>query len=127
MKKIQYLSIIFFLCCFMVGCGEKYTKQGGDLSKKIEEHLIETGICSTRKECNAQLEVYVGHGNAVHYTIYNPKNRKALAAFIKYVIENGIQITDGIPIFITVYPKSRQSYGNSIFRSKPIIKIEVSK
>jgi hypothetical protein len=111
----------------MVGCGDKYSKQGRELSKRINEHLIETGICSTIKECHAQLETYVDHDTRVNFSIYNPNNRKALAAFIEYVIEYGIQITDGIPISIKVYPESRQSYGNFIIPPKSIIKVEVSK
>lgn len=128
MKTTNRRLVLFFcgvMILLFVGCGEKYSEQGHLLSKKINESMIAAGICSTFNECKTQLEIYGGHGNQVNYTIYNP-DRKALAVLIEYVIENGIQITGGVPISISVYPKPREDYGNFFFQPNAMIKVEVT-
>ncbi len=127
LNVVSPLFLIILIVCLLVGCGEKYSTQGRALSKKIDDYLISRGICSTVKDCNVKFETYEGHGNQVNYSIYNPKDRKGLAVLIEFVIENGIQITGGVPISISVYPKSRKDYGNFIFNPETIIKVEVIK
>lgn len=104
----------------------KYSKQGNQLLKSIDMDLISRGFCSTVNECKTQLEVYGEHGNRINYSIYGPKNRNVLAAFIGFVVENGTEITGGVPISISVYPKSSEQYGNPLVRGETMIKVEVT-
>jgi hypothetical protein len=128
-KKLYLVGaalLAVIIVSILVGCGEKYSEQGHILSREIHNNLISRGIC-TSKDCNAEYEVYGGHGNQINYSIYNPKDRKVLAALIEFVVENGLQISGGVPISISVYPKSRSEYGNMLFNPKPIVKVEVAK
>jgi glutamate-1-semialdehyde aminotransferase len=110
----------------ITGCGERYTKEGGELSAEINKELIAQGFCSSPKECNQILRTYVGHGNHVNYSIYAPQNKSALAAVFKLLIERGMKITHGVPISVIVYPNTREEYGNTLFYSpEPSIILEI--
>lgn len=77
-------------------------------------------------DCSKKIRLYGGHGNQVNYSIYAP-DKKALAATIAFVVENGMEITGGVPISVSVYPRSRESYGNMFFSPNPTISLEISK
>lgn len=122
---IHYITISFLLT--LTGCGEKYSTQGNMLTKKIYEHMIYEKICSDINDCNNNVEIYTSHGNRVNYMLYNVKNRKILSSIIEFIVENGINITNGVPISVSVYPEPRKYYGNFHIFTKKIIEIEVEK
>lgn len=119
---LGYCSIILLLG----GCGDKYSEQGNQLSSSIKSELINLGFCSTPMDCIDKLDIYGGHDTQVNFEIYNAENREMIAAFINYSVLNGLEITNGIPITIKVYPKHRYEYGNNIFKDKPIIYVKIS-
>ncbi len=45
--------------------------------------------------------------------------------FIGFVVEHGMEITQGVPIIIDVYPKQSAEYRNFLFPPKSIIEVEV--
>lgn len=130
--KITALRLVLFFCiCFISlaveGCGEKYSEQGNLLYSKIFEHLIERRICTTVDECKADLEIHGKYRNQVNFAVYSPKNRKtALAAFIEFIVENGVKITGGVPITILIKVESKEESGNSLFGNKTVIKLEIT-
>lgn len=139
LRRSAFIFCVCVVCLVLVAWGAvnfldllggysdgKYSEQASRLSKSIDMDLISRGFCSTVNECDTQLEVYGGHGNRINYTIYGPKSRKILAAFIGFVVENGVEITGGVPISISVYPKTREEYGNPIVRGETIIKVEAT-
>lgn len=121
---IIFITVVLFGKVFMMG-GEMYTKEGEILSIEINKELIAQGFCKNGRECNEVLEMYGGHGNHVNFTIFAPKNKPALAAVFKLIVERGIQITNGVSITVVVYPKSRNEYGYMILKPKSIIRLEI--
>jgi hypothetical protein len=126
-------TCVVFICCtvFQVipasGAGNRFAAEGARLSAAIERNLIEKNICrADATDCSKQIRLYGGHGNKVNYSIYAP-DKKALAATIAFVVENGMEITGGVPISVSVYPRSRESYGNMFFSPHPTISLEISK
>lgn len=126
MKKL--LTIVVKICCcislfLLGGCGDKYSEQGNKLSISITNELVKLGFCSTPTDCIKKLDIYGGHDNRVNFEIYNAKDRKMLASFIEFAVDNGLKITNGIPIAIKVYPKLRSEYGNRLVKDRPIIDV----
>lgn len=105
--------------------GEMYTKEGEALGAEITKELIKQGFCKTSRECNQVLEIYGGYGNRVNFSIYAPKNKSALAAVFKLLVERGIELTNGISIAVTVFPKSRNEYGDIFFEPKSVVRLEI--
>ncbi|TAN35473.1 MAG: hypothetical protein EPN23_11095 [Verrucomicrobia bacterium] len=124
-----FFITIFFATSFM-GCslptGERYTKEGNALSVRINNELASQGFCHSPKECDDIFEMYGGHGDRVHFSIYAP-NTLALAMIFKLLVEKGTEITNGVAISVTVYPRPRDEYGNTAFYShKPSIILEIT-
>lgn len=131
MKTTVRRLVLFFCVCFIglaiEGCGEKYSKQGNLLYNKIYEHLMERRICPTVEECKAELEINGTYRNQVSFTVNSSKNRKAaLAVFTEFVVENGIKITGGVPIEISIYVKPGDGSEGSFFGGKTVIKMEIT-
>ena len=108
--------------------GEKYADQGARLGRAIDKHLIDQKICmSGGQDCNRKLPMYGGHGNKINFSIYAP-DKQALAAMVAYLIEHGMEVTGGVPISITVYPKTREAYASLLFSSPdPSITFKIDK
>lgn len=104
--------------------GEKYTNEGQALSAEIDKELIRQKLCKDSADCFLIVPMYGGHGNRVNFTIYKP-DKKALAVIFQFLILYGTEITKGIPISITVFPKSREEYGNMFFTKEAIIELEI--
>lgn len=107
--------------------GEKYAEQGNRLGRAIEQHLIDKKICSNdAQRCVKKLTMYGGHGNRINFSIYAP-DRQALAAMFSFLVQHGMEVTGGIPISITVYPKTRAAYGNIFFSPPEQMTMEINR
>lgn len=112
--------------------GERYTDQGGRLSAATIDMLIAKGFCKTPRECHGFLPRYGGHGDRVRTSFYEigKKNSQAFHAVIELVIQDGIRITDGVPITIRGYRETHEEYRKSgLFLKdvKPFLILEVNK
>lgn len=112
--------------------GEKYVEQGNKLSAAIHKELIGRGYCNnTPGNCFKVLPIYGEHGNRVNISVYaiSTTNRAALNAIVNLIVEQGVAITQGVPISFTAYDSPHDDYVNlGIFRPKdPILSLEINK
>ncbi len=127
------MFITFFLCLLLLFIsikkgwfGEKNSEEKNALARSINTYLIEKGFCTSGEECNKKLDAYVGRGGKhIAYSLYGISNRKMIAVFIGFVVEHGMEITQGVPVTIDVYPKRRAEYRNFLLPQKSIIEVEV--
>lgn len=132
MKEIKKFIFLVFSVMLLAkpasGVGEKYSEQGSQVAKAVNQILVKKGICKPDlSDCTKKLTMYGGHGNRVNFSIYNP-DKRALAAMVEFLIDDGIRITEGVPIHIYVYANSRESYGSLLFSApKPVIYLEINK
>lgn len=129
MKNMKVILIsILLVALFSIGVanamGEKYREQGQALSMAIDRELISRGLCKDFNDVKSKLLMYGGHGNHVNFSIYQP-DRKVLAITFEFIVAHGLEVTGGVPISVSVYPKSREEYGNIIFSPNPTIQLEV--
>lgn len=124
--RIVLHSILAAAIISISGCGEKYSVQGHLLFQEIHKHLINSGICISKKECYKKFEIYGGHGNRVNFSVYNQKDNKELTQLIGFIVERGYKITGGVPISVSVYPKIRADYGNILISPKPMMTLEIN-
>jgi hypothetical protein len=106
-----------------IGCGEPYRNEGDKLNEEINKELIAQKLCNSTRECNQIFRASSSHGNQLNYSVYAP-DKLVLATAFKVVIEKGMEITNGVPISIKVYPKTREEYGNNPFYTS-IITLEI--
>lgn len=141
-QLIHYLRLVastVFIAAFIAAfpnkscaMGERYTAEGGALSKAITDTLMSKGFCKTAQECQVLLPSYGGHGDQVRIAFYEigPRNIHAFDVVTSLVIKDGCQITSGIPIIITGYKETHEKYRQSglFFKSaKPFVTLEVAK
>lgn len=112
--------------------GERYTKQGGNLSIAINKMLIQDGYCKTNKECFELLPGYGGHGDKVRFSFYQieDSNSEAFLSIISLVMKEGMSITEGVPISILGFRETHQEYLKSgVFLNsvKPFFVLEINK
>lgn len=108
---------------------DRHEEEGARLALEIHEFLKEENICSSPMECKKLFSTYRRHGNKVNLNIYGVNNKKSNEAVLKVfelVLNRGVIITDGVPITIRVFSKSREEYGSIIpgFGPKPIVTLE---
>lgn len=133
-RRMSHACVLLALAALYVGdvmaAGERFTEQGGYLTRAIHDLLVADNFCTNSKECHALIPGFVGHGDRVRITFYEigEKNSEAFAAIIKFVIKDGIRITEGVPITIMGYRETHQQYMDSgIFAKsvKPFLILEI--
>jgi len=111
----------------LMGMGERYSKQGHALGKRVVEVLIQQGYCSDGNDCNKREVVLGEHGNRVNFNFYGMTDSKVLSVVFAMVLTEGLEITGGVPITISVFPKPKKEYlGAKSFFQKPSIRMEVN-
>jgi hypothetical protein len=103
---------------------EKYSKQAQYLTAELDKELIKQGLCKDTPDCFNKLPMYGGHGNKINFTVYKP-DLQVLAVMFQFLVLHGREITSGIPISVSVFPKSREEYGTKIFAPEAIIELEI--
>lgn len=120
------IFILVVIGGFLSGCGEKYSEPGHLLFQEIHKHLINSGICISKKECYKKFEIYGGHGNRVNFSVYNQKDNNELAKLIGFIIKQGFKITGGVPISVFVYQNERADYGSFLISPKPMMTLRIN-
>ncbi len=114
-----WLLIATVFAISITGCGEPYRNEGDKLNEEIHKELIAQKMCNSTRECNQVFRASSSHDSQLNYSVYAP-NKLVLATAFKVVIEKGMKITNGVPISIKVYPKTREEYGNNPFYTSTI-------
>ena len=110
-----------------MGMGEKYSKEGHALAKKVYEVLIQHGYCTEIRDCNKKLTIAGEHGNRVNIHLYGVTDRKLISIVFNMVLNEGPEITGGAPITLRVYPRPNSEYmGFKSFSKEPIITMEIN-
>jgi hypothetical protein len=117
--RVISLLIATVFAISLTGCGEPYRNEGNKLSEEINKELMIKKQCNSTQECNKIFRAFAGHDTHVSFSVYAP-DRQVLAIVFKFLIEKGIIITNGVPIFIKVYPKPNEEYENNLFNSSTI-------
>ena len=134
-KKRQYLLAPRFIRVILVvltgvllmGMGERYGKQGHTLGGKVYQALIQQGYCVDIDDCHKKAVMFGEDGNRVNLNLYGVEDRKVLSAVFAMVLTEGLEITGGVPITISVFPKPKKEYlGAKSFFQKPSIRMEVN-
>lgn len=108
--------------------GEKNKAELNNLWSGLKNMLIKNGHCNSAEDCFRRIPIYGEGGDRVNLNIYGPASRESILAILDFVAREGINITNGTPITIQVFPKEKKEYVNSVVGhfSKPKIKLEVN-
>ena len=111
----------------LTGCGEKYSKQGHRLGKKVHEILLHEHYCQRTNNKNCQGVLFGEHGNRVNLNLYGIHDQKIITSVLTMVVTDGLQITGGVPITIRFYAKPKEELlGLKAFTASPSIILEVN-
>lgn len=126
-KKPIYIAVFMILSAVSLSifsAGERYTKEGHDITRLIVQKLINNKICENPSECIKKLGIYGGHGDRVNLSFYGIADRDLISQISGIVIKEGVSVSNGAPIKLVFFSKHRDDIG--LFeRSTPFISLEV--
>lgn len=123
------VSVFFGFCGFAQG-GDKFSSQGNALYKALLDELIKGGICTDNQSCFDALQMYREDGDRIYMNMYAQTDNSLSAIVAKFIMENGLRITGGMPITLRIYvePKSQHLGWKSVFGiNQEAVKLEVGK
>jgi hypothetical protein len=107
--------------------GEKYSEQGHALYRRIFLDLREKGYCDEKSLCSSKIHAYGEHGDRVNLNFYGTTDKKIIGAIMECVAKDGLVVTDGVPITIRFYSKSKEELlGLKYFTKTPAIIMEIN-
>jgi len=128
-KRFFIVFLVSVTALLTMGMGEKYSKEGKALGKKVFEVLHQQGYCSNTDptDCYKKQLLFGDYGNRVNLHLYGVTDRKTLSTIFAMVLSEGSEITGGAPITIRVYPRPKNEYlGFKSFSKEPIIAMEIN-
>ncbi len=126
-KKFLTVLFVAVTALLTMGMGEKYSKEGNALGKKMYDVLLQQGYCADLKDCHKKEALFGEHGNRVNLHLYGVTDRKLLSIIFAMVLSEGSEITGGAPITIRVYPRPNKEYlGFKSLTKEPIITMEIN-
>ena len=111
----------------IMGPGERYTREGHALGKKVYQTLIQEGFCADLRDCQKKEPLFGEHGDRVYLNIYGITDHRILSAIFTMVVSEGRKTTNGAPITLTAFQKPKKEYmGFNSFSKESMIKLEVN-
>lgn len=111
----------------IMGPGERYTREGNALSKKVFQTLIQEGFCTDLQDCNKKEPLFGEDGDRVHLNIYGITDHRILSGIFTMVASEGMKTTNGVPITLTAFQKPKKEYmGFNSFFKESMIKLEIN-
>jgi hypothetical protein len=127
-KRLFTILLVVVTALLTMGMGEKYSKEGHALSKKVYEVFLQQGYCTDVNDCYKKEYFFGEHGNRVNIHLYGVTDRKLISTVFAMVLNEGSEVTGGAPITIRVYPRPKKEYmvGFKTFTKEPIITMEIN-
>lgn len=110
--------------------GDKFSEPGNSLYSAILDNIKQHNLCSTNQDCFNILKIYREDGDRIHLNMYGQKNRTVSSLVTDFLIKNGIAITKGKPITLTVFEQEKdQTTGikSITIKTEPSIRLEINK
>lgn len=132
-RRIALLANLFFACYFstvmnVAIAGSGFTKQGNDLTAGLIQHLIAKGICKDNPTCWGVTQIYRKDGSGrIYLNMYGQKNTALTSIVTEFLVANGLQLTGGIGITLTIYSGPHTQYEGFFGRRGESIKLEINK
>ena len=108
--------------------GDRFSNQGNALYKALLDELMRRGVCTDNQSCSNATQMYGEDGDRIYFNMYGQTDPHLGITVARFILENGLRVTDGMPITLKVYSTPKSHEAGSIFRKKvEIIKLEVNK
>lgn len=132
MKRLQSLVFIFLCLNYLnsYAGGEQYRNQGHALGARIYEVLIQKHYCIDSNDCQKKEVMFGESGKRVNLNLYGIQEHEIISDVLQMVMHEGIKITDGAPITISVYPKQKSEYlgiKSALISPEPTVRLEINK
>ncbi len=82
------------------------------LGAEMQSHLISTGLCTKKEQCNQIATIYRRDGKYIEMNLYAASD-EVIQEIFGFVAANGLRITKGKPIILNAFPKPKENYVNS--------------
>lgn len=131
-RNISFQTVFMILSLYMVSIPawagyEPYREQGHALSKELFTILIAESMCSDGQDCNNKELLLGEHGNRVNLHFYGVNDPGVIAKIVSVVAEKGLRITNGAPITIRFYKKTKKELlGFKSFFAESSITLEIN-
>lgn len=134
-RCFRFLEIFFLLLYICIPtnamAGSGFSDQGNALYKALNDHLIEHGVCKDYQTCNNAHQIFSEEsGSRIYFNMYRQTEKSLSSTVAGFLAANGLNITGGIPITLSVFSGSHEKYQGlrRIFGSSDeSIKLEINK
>ena len=108
--------------------GEKNKTELNNLWSEIKKMLIRSGHCNSAEDCFKRIPIYGEGGDRININIYGPASKESVMSILDFVMQEGLIITNGVPVTVQVFQKEKKEYINRVIGNfaKPKIKLEVN-
>lgn len=113
--KIEKISIVYLLVFLSflshpekATAGNATPEQIYTLKEALRKKLVKEGICLNIDDCAPML--HEGSNKRIYLNLYGQTDQKLSSYIIDFFIQEGIKITEGIPISLRVFPKVKDEY-----------------
>lgn len=96
------------------GAGSGFSVEGNRLSAELDKHLIQAGHCRDFASCNEVATIYRRDGREIEFNLYSATNPEIVSVVFGFVAANGLRLTNGKPVVLSAFPKSKEEYVNSV-------------
>ncbi len=123
-SKILFRKITLFLLPLLLSCvfyiersiaGDSTPEATYELKEALAKKLFEKGICSNIDHCAP-----MSHegSSRIYLNLYDQTDTSLTPDTVAFFIEEALNISNGIPVTFSVYPKPHDDYVNQDFFSK---------
>lgn len=111
-KPIIFLIIFLGIFSYVEKslAGDATSPYVSTLKNNLVEALIKDGICQDRILCRKNLQMRTEGYKRIYLNIYNQADVEIISYTTAFFIKEGLKITKGAPITLSIYPKSADDY-----------------
>lgn len=130
--KIITLSILFvgtFVAVPIIN-GSRFSEPENVLYKNLIEELVNQKICQDASSCPTQISLYRRSGSRAYFNLYNQTDRTTAAIIGKFLVLNGIKLSNNMPITFKAYSTPKKGYldlGYYFGREEELLRLDIEK
>ena len=132
-RKMIALWAVVFACSFVgiqLIIANRFSEPENVLYKNLIEELVKQDVCKDRSSCANQISLYRRSGSRVYFNLYNQTDRTTAAIVGKFLVQNGIKLSNNMPITFKAYSTPKKGYLDLDYyfgREKELLKLDIEK
>lgn len=127
------LLVIFFAFVFFVYqliSENRFSEQENKLYDSLMKELVNQEVCTDTSTCATKIHFYRKSTNRIYFNMYNQTDMALIAKIGKFLVKDGIKLSEGKPLTLKVYAGPKLGYFDTEYyfgHEDPLLTLEIEK